>query len=604
MRNRMLLIKVSPYDNETLSSFIFRTAKENFMHNLNWIIDNINTNLQEAIFDNIMDWIEKPITTELANLLGLTEDEISRMTFPYHISRLGLTMTDLYKCPWFIYRTIRCCPNCLKEKLYVRQDWCLSQSICCTVHKKYLVDRCSCGRELTTKMAISGHCLCGQPLHLIQSKDVKTNTSYDFQKFLNHFFYESDYLNCNSWISTSTTFFKAVEFFASWVPVITNKEYISSIDELYYDGTAHARTRLKKSKSVNQSIVLYCMAYKLLREWPVSYHTMLEQAGTQDEGKLEMFFKRAITKLVNTPLNAISSEFTKFLQTNKLKIDSNECLLRSDEAKSLASRYKDTAINEEILNNYQCYLHNLKITLYDNKQLEEWLNILDTLIKKEELREIWKTSSKATFTILNSGILKEVYRFQQGSVIAWGVSKRSLNQLIQELNKGSTNEIPDKISLNEAFHWIGPELAHYIVKGMLQGEINFCVNEITFGESFVSRSHCYLYLENVLLDVANKDGKISLRSLVFILGVKKSDILFWINNGRLETVDGFEDVTYSSFNSFHQTYLTSYQLAFKKNLTVKQILKLNQLKKISAVFGPHTGDGKRLVFLRSDFPTI
>jgi len=599
----MLLIKIKPYDRETLSSFIFRSAKENFMHNLNWIVDIINSKLQDPIFDNIIDWIEKPVTTDLANFLGLREVEVSRMTFTYHQNRLGLTMTDLHKCPWFIYRTIRYCPMCLKEQHYVRQDWCISQSICCTVHRKYLVDRCSCGRELTTKMAICGYCNCGQPLLLIQSQDVQTETAIEFQKFLNRYLYESVPPLYNNWISSPTTFFKAIEFFASWVPLIVHKEYITSVDGFHYDGNTHARTRLKKTKPISQSIVLYSMAHKLLQQWPQSYHEMLNLADKQDEDKLKMFFIRAITKLVNTSLNPLSSEFTKFLQTNKLNIAPNEHLLRLDEAKTLASRYKDTAINEEVLTSFHCYLDDLKITLFNSKEVQDWLCILKTLIKKEELREIWKTSSKATFAILNSGVLKEVFRFRQGSVIAWGVSKQSLNQFIRELNQRSIDEIPDKVSLNEAFQWISPELAHYIVKGMLKGELNYYLNENTFGESLVSRSQCYFYLENVLLNTANKDGKISIRKLVFILGVKKSDILFWINTGRLETVDGFEDVTFNSFNLFYQTYLTSYQLAFKKNLTVKQILKLNQINKINAAFGPHTGDGKRLLFLRSDFPT-
>jgi hypothetical protein len=571
------------------------------MDNFKWLIDTINSKITNPINDNNINWLENPVTLELANLLELSDEEISNMTFSYQQKRLGLTMKDVYRSPWFIYKTIHCCPECLVEEPYVRLDWGLCQSICCIKHKKYLIDRCDCGKVLTTKLVISGRCLCGQVIHLIKSKDVSSKNSLEYQGFLNKFLYETNSPQYNDWITSPSTFFTSVEFLATWIPLLVDKKYIPAVDGFKYDGTAQDKTRLKNKKSISQSVILYCMAHKLLLEWPLSYQKILNLTDEKDEGKLMMFFRYGIKKLVNTPLDEISSEFTKFLQVNKLKIDSNIQLLRLDEAKALISRYKGTAINKEDLYNYSCFLNNERIIFYNSKEIQVRLNVLNEVITKKELQDMWKTSPKATSNIFTSGTLKDVFEFRQGSVTAWGVPKHSLNQFMRNLKERETDLIIDKISLNKTFYWIGPDLAFCIIKGMQQGELDFILNEQAFGETILFRTQCYYFIEKALIDSAKNDGKITIRRVLFILGVKKSDLLYWVDTERLEMLDGSDDITYTSFNSFYQTYVTSYQLAFKTNLSVSRIGKLHRLGKIKAAIGPHNGDGKRYLFLRDDF---
>ncbi len=594
----MLLIKILPYENETLSSFIYRTAKANYMDNLNWIMDLLNETTKTNIKVSALDWIQQPSLDKIGMFLGINENEAHKMTFHYHQNRLGLPFSDLIKNPWFIYRTIKICPLCLIDSPFIRTDWCLSQSICCVKHNKYLVDSChNCNRDLTTKMVISGECLCGQCINQLEAKDVKTEDCRNYQTFLNHYFYNGTDLKCNEWINSSSTFFKALEFFATWIPLIVNNGDINSVDGFSYDGSAHARTRLKKSRSVSQSIVLYCLAYSVLQDWPYSYHEILENSYKYDERKLELFFIRGIKPLVNTSLDNISSEFTRFLQTFLLNVGPSNRLLRMDEAKSLISRYKEVAINENSLSSYKCFLHISEISLVYANEVQNWLEKLKTLITKEEIREFWQTSSKATYSILSNEILDDVYQFRTGSVSAWGISKHSIENLMNRL-KQYNHQILDKISLNNAFQWIGPEQAHHIVKGMINGDLNYILNDDVFGKSLISRQQCYYFTEKILIEEAKIIGKISIRNLIFILGVKKSDINYWIRTGKLTSVG--EEVTFSSFISFYRTYLTSYQLAFKKNLQVKQIIKLNTINKIKAASGPHTGEGKRLLFLIAD----
>jgi hypothetical protein len=599
-----LIKKIQPYPNEILSSYLFRISKSNLLDNLLWIIETFNNQKElQLLSQNAIDWVEnKKLITELSLFTGLKEKEITEMTFSYQLKKWGIDWDDIYKCPWFIYRTVKCCPKCLKSHPYIRKEWCLSQSICCTKHQKYLIDRCSkCNREINSKTVIQGHCLCGYEFHRMESIEVKSLEAIEYQQCLNQFLYEESHSEYNEWIKEAPVFFQAVEFFATWIPLIASKDYIPPIDGFKYDGSSHARTRLKKTKSQTQSIVLYSLAHNLLKAWPESYYDLLQHTYLNNEKKLEMFYLRAVVKHMNTSMDGISKAFTKFVQSHLLLLDINIQMLRMDEAKSLIPRFKET-VNDQTLSSHKYFINKTKILLFKSYELHTWGQTVSSLLTKEELREIWQTSAKATYSILINKIIEGIYQFNYGSVFAWGVPKYSLEAFLNKLQEISVKDISDKISLNEAFEWIGPDKADLILKAILNESLEFMLNSETLGHSFISRSQCYYFLENLLFEKAQEVGEISFRNLVFILGVKKSDILYWIETGRLHQV-GFkiESVTFASFQHFYNYFLTTYQLSFRKNKSVKQILKLHTINKIKAIYGPHTGDGKRLLFTRENY---
>lgn len=571
------------------------------MNNLLWIIETFNKQTKsQLISQNTLDWVDNEnLITELSLFTGLKEKEITEMTFPYQLKKWGLYWEDIYKCPWFIYRTVKCCTECLESYPYIRKDWCLSQSICCTEHRKYLIDRCSnCNREINTKIVIQGQCLCGHEFYRMKSIEVNAFEVIEYQNCLNQFLYEEDNIKYNGWIKDAPVFIQAIEFFATWIPLMASKEYIPPIDGFKYDGSTHARTRLKKTKSQSQSIVLYNLAYNLIKSWPESYYDLLEHTYLNNEKGLERFYIRAVLKHINTSMNEISKAFTKFVQSQLLQLDTNLQMLRMDEAKSLMPRYKET-VNEQTLPSHQVFINKTKIILFNSYEVHTWGNVVNSLLTKEELREVWQTSAKATYSLLISKIIEGIFQFNYGSVLAWGVPKTSLENFQYQLQEISVDDIEDKISLNEVFEWVGPDKSHIVLKGVLNGSLDFIINSKTLGHSFVSISQCYYFLENIFLEEAQELGAISFRNLGFILGVKKSDILYWIETGRLKEVSNKSNsVTFDSFQLFYKSFLTSYQLSFRMKKTVKQILKLHTINKIHAICGPHSGDGKRLLFLR------
>lgn len=605
--NETLIKYIRPYPQEILSSYILRTARENLMDNTTWIIEKFNdiySDYENPIKINTVDWLDdKRIIANIAHFFSLTDEEIYNMTFTSTINKLELDWDNIHKSPWLIYRTVKFCPLCLKSDRFVRKDWCLSQSICCNEHNIYLVDKCSsCKREINSKTVIKGKCSCGQKLNIITSPKVSENRVTDYQSYVNHFLYKQTVpqVEYNCWINDSTKFFKSIELFASWIPLITNSEFIPTVDGFEYNGSSHARTRLKKTKAQSQSIVLYSLANSLLKQWPESYHTLLEYTYSIDAKKLEMFYIRVIMKQLNTPLSSISLEFTSFLQSRFLSLNKDLQLLRMDEAKSLFPRFKETTINRDIISSFQITLNKTKVELFNLKEVTDWSSNLTRCITKEELRKIWKTSAKATLSILANNILDGVYTSKLGSVVAWSINQDSLLCFGKTLGANSGGAIIKEISLNRAFEWVGPTNANLIIKGMLEGSINFSLNPETLGYTTVCKKQCYDYLEDMIIRNSKYSGAISIRNLVFIFGVQTKDILHWIYTGRLE-LRGADSVTYLSFIKFYTSYLTSYQLSRKQHKSVKQILKLHQLGKIKPIYGPHTGDGKRLLFSKEEY---
>lgn len=50
---------------------------------------------------------------------------------------------------------------------------------------------------------------------------------------------------------------------------------------------------------------------------------------------------------------------------------------------------------------------------------------------------------------------------------------------------------------------------------------------------------------------------------------------------------------------FCEKYITTLELAFQLNLSIKQVIKKNAIGKLKSISGPALQDGKRLLFKRS-----
>src|SRR5690625_975188 len=119
----------------------------------------------------------------------------------------------------------------------------------------------------------------------------------------------------------------------------------------------------------------------------------------------------------------------------------------------------------------------------------------------------------------------------------------------------------------------------------------------SLGTSLLSISKLYRAIEKILLEKAKRTSFILIRDIVFLLGVKKSDVIYWTETGWLgNTKITNGSIPFNAFCIFYKKYKTSYQLSLITNINLKRIIKKHAIGKIISISGPNLSDGMRLLF--------
>ena len=206
------------------------------------------------------------------------------------------------------------------------------------------------------------------------------------------------------------------------------------------------------------------------------------------------------------------------------------------------------------------------------------------------MRVHWGTSSRATTSILKSGLLKNVISYQSGSANTWLIPTSSVVALEQRIYEKCTSIIKEEaISLSKAFEWVGPDNANLIIKGILTGKIKVQFTD-KFSETIIAKRDCYYFSREDLIAKSKKLGYFIWRDLVFILGVKKSDLDYWFDTGRFGKSISIHQLTESSVIKFLNDYITTYELSMYLEIPVKKLLKRHQSGYFNSYSGPSYND--------------
>ncbi|MNO16660.1 hypothetical protein D3C76_63460 [compost metagenome] len=155
-----LLIRLTPEHDESIHSFISRTAAANFM-----------MSVQELY--KLADLKGKRYPVSLYQLDEDKFDKLSEITnFPKdkYISLRSLSECgDVEEKVQFKYAIhtskIKVCPECLNTKGYLRKTWDIALVTVCPIHQLLLIDTCSsCHRQLSVHRKKSLLCTCGYVL--------------------------------------------------------------------------------------------------------------------------------------------------------------------------------------------------------------------------------------------------------------------------------------------------------------------------------------------------------------------------------------------------------------------------------------------------------
>lgn len=592
----MLLIYGCPYKNESMSGFLFRVAKENMMDNVTWIIDNLESDTNVSLKEYKINWLKGNEIHILSDFLRIDSAAAAEMTFIHILNRLKLNYQSISKNIWFNVKHTRYCPSCINEKAFHRVTWSSTHSIFCTKHLNYLIEKCDkCYRLITIKQLINGNCLCKREYKRITSKQTKNEIVFHYQNLIDSAILQESCNDTNFFMDNPSQFMQSIEFLAFWVSQLISPINISHL----FDGKAQDLNNLKSSKSINQSISLYEFSYNIIKDWPYNFHKFLSLAEQENTLKFKSFIQNIIPSLKNTVLFEFSNELNNYIKRYKLNLSSTIEIVRQDEISMYSNKFNGSILNSTFFNFHLAVFKNFEMKIIERQQFLNWLVEYENCFTKEELREKWGTSAVSTHSILNSNILEKTLSYKCGSVISWLIPEKNVGLFMDRLLKGSVKYIKNQISLSNAFIWINPKNADLLIKALLLHKIPYILNEKSLGKSILCKTSVYNVIRKEYIYYGSKNNFISMRELIFILGVKRSDILYWIDTNRFGNDITFNDgVSFEDFEYFSSKYMTSFELAMQKKIRINQLLAKHRLGAIESVSGPTIKDGNRLLFER------
>ncbi|NHM32436.1 TniQ family protein [Neobacillus terrae] len=600
----MLLFFNQNYPDESLCSLLYRTAKENFMDQLNWIFINFKDFSGENVIPNEVNWLTGIKLKAIANFLGISMNEAESLTYHPVLEHLGLEVKSVEKNPWFLYSRIKCCPLCLQETVYHRKRWACSYTLICSKHKVLLMDRCPfCNCLFDMLSIIKNQCKgCNSNISdYIPTRVDADSILVDFQLTIDHLLNESYFQFDHNWIKDKKGLINALEFLGCWSARFLNKEELFC-EELCigYNGRALERNHLKNAKQIEHAICIYIFAFKILQHWPRKFHDLLRQSEKKNKKEYRYFIQNTVPTLYGSNLSPISSELNNYIAYTHLNLDKQKNYLRSDQIRLITNKFDAGVIESNLIPIYRTKYLQQPVSLVCTNDLFYFMNMYENSISKEQLRMRWNTSAKSTFSLLQNNLLENVFNFKVGPLTTWVIPLISVESFESKLRSLSSNSMDSPITIRNAMEWISPSNSIILMKGILNRRITICISNIKLADSTVSKSKVYHYVTEAFISGGTTDGFISIRELIFILGVKKSDIIHWIKTGRFGSFSysGEDNIPISTFQYFNDQFITTLQISMENNIPIKKILKKHQIGKISSVSGPKHRDGNRLLFYR------
>ncbi|AOT71411.1 TniQ family protein [Geosporobacter ferrireducens] len=167
MNNNILLRHLEPYRDESLASYLVRTAEKNYIE-LNCVREKINVRKSKFLreFNYIKD---HKLLERISQLVSIDSEILIQMTLNKYeyLSDLNNEGVDKYFFEEYVMDTkfSKYCPICLREKEYHMINWQLRDIEICLEHQVKLIQFCSkCGRNIEIHTVVNRECDCKNSL--------------------------------------------------------------------------------------------------------------------------------------------------------------------------------------------------------------------------------------------------------------------------------------------------------------------------------------------------------------------------------------------------------------------------------------------------------
>ncbi|WP_068792296.1 TniQ family protein [Brevibacillus laterosporus] len=593
----MLLIREKPFSDESLAGYVLRTAALNMMDKLTWIFLLYKNHIGHTVREDDLNWLNASNLTYLSEIIGIPEHDLYCHTFESWSQFKGIPMGSERKSAWFLHHTTKICPFCIEENSYHRIWWSLTHATICPLHKIYLVDSCEhCGRRFRPRETVSKKCQCGTYIpfsHTLKVEDEKVLAHQEiFQSYLNNPSGPK-----HPWICSSTDYFKAVEFLAKWIPLLTST--VNSVE--CEDATLHekitTRFRLKRNRPWRYSALLYSKANNILMNWPVYYHCFLKDVETYGNKELGSFVRSALPNLLGTNLEPFYREFNKFLVAEKTNLPTETRIITEREAIKTLNINKKYLEKSQDLASINIIYGQREYRYVRYKDTVAWQSIYSDFLTQEELCELWGLGKKIIQELISSNFFEYVSYKDVGAVTYVMIPKESIQtKTMKMIYNSSQIERKNGITIKK----LSQSYSRLVVIPILDACINAAL-PFSFGtnisEITVDKEESLIYVKDKILEGSRQTQQLTLEEVSFLLGVKIKDVIHWINTGRFGSkVIHKNSIPYASYAQFNSNFLTTTQLSEITGLSTKQIISKHTKGTITSVAGPCHNDGDRLLF--------
>lgn len=181
-----LLRYTPPYENECLTSYLYRLAVKNSC-SVDWILNEIG--LKHVSSTHKIDHLNRTDSIlKLSEMLNCSIETLFNMTVHKYSNNLWdpnkyNTKGKYRAVELFLRHNPAYCPLCLREEKYNRLYWYLYPIRICIFHETYLIDRCPwCGKLINSFNIASSVCFCGKPLEKFEPRKTYSKMLIDSQR--------------------------------------------------------------------------------------------------------------------------------------------------------------------------------------------------------------------------------------------------------------------------------------------------------------------------------------------------------------------------------------------------------------------------------------
>lgn len=448
------LNRVIPKENESLYSFLFRTARANYFKHITEIIPNhgfyqVNCNdlSSNQQWVDIVQGIAPNLNLDINNMVCDQFDENFRMD-----NQEEKFLKSNIRRMFYLNKFTKFCPDCLREDFYHRIHWDIALITTCTKHKARLILQCSnCNSHINMHTFMRGECKCGFNILSTATEKVKDSTIISNQTILHaslingQGIVRSDgvILNSKEYLLLFSLFFQLLRFLPTSHLI---EEPYSSIYESFYSNQTEIEDCLIEYMDILVPLInnLVIEPEKAL----LLFYLTLDKLKDDRSAKTIPSKKSSILKIIfELPKGGIYADYYEDFNLNHkeyflhrdgiIQLDPyKKKFLGIAEAQRLLGRSKkfiDKLCEAKHLKYKKVEVNGKTLTLYEKESILKWHKYSQTIMSSMDAKKYLGANKRQILELIDAGILQPVHSPTIDGMKSYYVKKKDVYKLEEKL---------------------------------------------------------------------------------------------------------------------------------------------------------------------------